>query len=425
MKKKLLVILGAGSSIPVGMPSVGAIDRLMAGWSSASAKRHGLDDSFWATWKAIEDYYAASPDSIRPNPNFEKVLGEMVGLAHWMTPSPLGHALRQIIAPTGQPLGMSFEPSPYAVTVSVIQQVTDLLVELARHMRGLSDPAKLGSHPAFPGYRALMEALRARFDIGIFNLNYDTAALTAFAGAFTGFAADGSFDPDGVHERTEWGFAYHLHGSVHHSLVHRFGNSLRWQPDLSADFFDGHPGNSTDKRSDNRAIPKTTLIAGGFKLDQLLTEPFHSFYASLIRRTYEADAILIGGYGFGDMHVNRALQNRLDPTKPRPPVLVLTRAPEPDPVRKIYPDPMAFRGDWWAKYLSISLNAPNGFAEPGHAAPPDITDLIARDGFEVSSLHRVAIWHGGFVEATRRLDAILPWLEGTAADSILAGAGAP
>jgi hypothetical protein len=34
--------------------------------------------------------------------------------------------------------------------------------------------------------------------------------------------------------------------------------------------------------------------------------------AALVRHVYEADAILIGGYGFADVHVNRALRNRLD-----------------------------------------------------------------------------------------------------------------
>jgi hypothetical protein len=48
--------------------------------------------------------------------------------------------------------------------------------------------------------------------------------------------------------------------------------------------------------------------------------------------------------------------------------------------------------------------------------------LINRqNGFEVCSPNRVAIWHSGFVEATRRLDAILNWLDGTASDNTLAG----
>ncbi|MEH2563809.1 SIR2 family protein [Bradyrhizobium sp. AZCC 2289] len=392
--KKLLVILGAGSSIPVGMPSVSAIDALMFGRSDEWAEEQRLDNYYRKTWDAVESYYAAASPSIRPTPNFEKVLGEMIGLAHWMEPSPFGHALRQLIAPDGQPLGMSFNSGAYAVTVSVTDQVTYLLKKLAEHMRGQCDAALITAQAGFPQYKALFNRLRTTFDVGVFNLNYDTAVLTAWPEAFTGFGSSGQFDAKAIHERSEWGFSYHLHGSVHQSLVHPFGDDVRWEEDLSGTFFDGHQGNSTDRRSDNRSFPKTSLIAGGFKLDQLLVEPFQSFYAALIRRVYEADAILIGGYGFGDTHVNRALLNRMRQPGKRPPALILTYS------RNVYP--MEFRNDEWGMNVNISLHAPTGFRKPGHASPPDIDELVAHDGFEVSGLHKVAIWHGGFVEAVRK-----------------------
>ncbi|SFQ01615.1 SIR2-like domain-containing protein [Bradyrhizobium sp. Ghvi] len=409
--KKLLVILGAGSSIPVGMPSVAAIDSLMAGWSDEWAREQRLDNYYSKTWDAVASYYGASTASIRPTPNFEKVLGEMIGLAHWMEPSPFGHALRQLISPDGQPLGMSFGSGPYAATVSVTDQVTYLLKKLAGHMRAQCDSARITAEGGFPQYKALFDRLRATFDVGAFNLNYDTALLTAWPEAFAGFSRDGVFAPNAIHQRTEWGFAYHLHGSVHHSLVHPFGDDVCWQEDLSGTFFDGHQGNATDRRSDNRSFPKTSLIAGGFKLDQLLVEPFQSFYAALIRRVYEADAILIGGYGFGDVHVNRALLNRMRQPGERPPALILTYSRNADP--------MEFRNDEWGRNVNISLHAPTGFHEPGHASPPHIDELVARGGFEVSSVHKVAIWHGGFVEAVRRIDAWIPWLEGIVDDNAL------
>ena len=76
--------------------------------------------------------------------------------------------------------------------------------------------ARLGrsraAQPAFGSYQALFDALRGAFDVGVINLNYDGAALTAMPGAFTGFNSSGEFDPAGVHERTAWDFVYHLHG---------------------------------------------------------------------------------------------------------------------------------------------------------------------------------------------------------------------
>jgi SIR2-like domain len=315
-----------------------------------------------AVWNGVEQYYAASPDSIKPRPNFEKVLGEMVGLAHWMTPSPLGNALRQLISPAGAPIGMTFQDGRYAATVGLNDQLTHLLVQLAKYMRALCKGGAVARHANLRDYKALFDGLRQRFEIGVFNLNYDNAALTAAPGLFTGFASDGRFDATEVHRRTDWNFAYHLHGSIHHNLEQPFGNRIDWLADLDGTFFDGHVGNSTDMRSDNRAFPKTTFIAGGFKLDQFLAEPFQSFYAALIQCIYEADAILVGGYGFGDVHVNRALQNRLEGPGTRAPVMVLTRSP-PGTM------PMEFRHDEWGHKVGLALHAPAPYREPGHASP--------------------------------------------------------
>jgi hypothetical protein len=78
------------------MPSVTALDQLMSAWSDDWCALHRLPNYFKAAWTAVEAYYRRSSPSIRPAPNFEKVFGEMVGLAQWMTPSPLGNALRGI-----------------------------------------------------------------------------------------------------------------------------------------------------------------------------------------------------------------------------------------------------------------------------------------------------------------------------------------
>ena len=113
-----------------------------------------------------------------------------------------------------------------------------------------------------------------------------------------------------VHDGQKWHFLYHLHGSAHYSLSPPEGHGpIVWRPDLHGQFNDGHSGIAGDQRSDGKSFPTTKLIAGGLKLDQLLVEPFHSFHSALVRDVYEADAILIGGYGFGDEHVNRALRN--------------------------------------------------------------------------------------------------------------------
>jgi len=409
MKKKLLVILGAGSSIARGMPSVPALDQRMRKWASDWAALHGFPDYYAALAREIETYYQSGPSGARPLLNFEKVLGEMIALSHWMTPAPWGDTLRQVACSGAPPPNLRFpnlfsDHEPYGPTVMVKDQLQHLLTELARHMRSLCQKLDLTSGAAAQ-YAALFDGLRNAFDVGVYNLNYDTAALSAFPGAFTGFDRNGIFEPKAIHDRHEWGFVYHLHGSVHHSLVGEFGNEICWR-DLGEKFFDGHQGLAGDKRSEGRSFPKTTIIAGGFKLDQLLVEPFHSVHAALVRHFYAADAILIGGYGFADVHINRALRNRLAIPGKRLPVLVLDHA-------DCKTDPMELRYDSWAYELCAALNASgNCFVEPGHTSPPIPSELAATGAFEISTPHRIAIWYGGFGEAASRLDGIVPWLDG-------------
>jgi SIR2-like domain len=411
MKKKLLVILGAGSSISCNMPSVACLDTKMKNWSQAWATDHGwklrigaptwlgcapVQDYFAALWQDIETYYRSGKHQLRPPLNFEKVLGEMIALSHWMTPPPWGDTLRQTACDGAPPPHFTF-PSPmgYGPAVAVRDQFSHLSIELAKHMRMLSrtiDPADSSVRK----YMALFDGLRSGFDVGVYNLNYDSVALTAWPDAYVGFDANGTFDAGAVHARSEWGFLYHLHGSVHHSLVSQFSERIEWRPDLAGQFFDRHQGLSTDDRSEGKFFPKTTLVAGGFKLDQLLVEPFCSFQAALVRHVYEADAILIGGYGFADEHVNRALRNRLAgrTVEDRPPVMILDYADDRT-------HPTGSRDDLWAHIAWRTLT--------GHASPPKIA---AKGSFKVASPHRVALWYGGFVEAESRLDGIVPWLLG-------------
>jgi hypothetical protein len=337
----------------------------------------------------------------------------MIALSHWMEPAPWGNTLRQTASEGAAPPHLTFPQGDYGATTTVNDQLTHLLIQLAKHMRERCLELDRSTN-TFARYLQLMNGLQGKFEIGVYNLNYDTLALSARSGAFTGFASSGKFNANAVLQRQEWNFVYHLHGSVHYSLNHSFGDQIEWR-DLAGEFVYGHRGLSTDERSDGKSLPKTALIAGGFKLDQLLVEPFHTHHAALARHIYEADAILIGGYGFGDVHVNWALRNRLAGLNGgnRPPVMVLNfSAPNTNP--------MQFRGDIWANELCRTLyTSGNSFREPGHSSTPVISELLQRAAFEVAEPHRVAIWHGGFIEAGARLESMLQWLDG-AGDQVLA-----
>jgi hypothetical protein len=204
----------------------------MRQWAHDWASSRGFPDYYGVLANEIEAYYRSGPSGPRPSLSFDKILGEIVALSHWMTPAPWGDTLRQAACNGAPPPKLRFpNPSfsgdaPYGPTVMLKDQLQYLLSALVRHMRSLCRNLNL-TNSAANQYHALFHGLRDVFDLGVYNLNYDTAALSACSGAYTGFSADGAFEPTGVHDRNEWGFVYHLHGSVHHSLVGEFGNEIR------------------------------------------------------------------------------------------------------------------------------------------------------------------------------------------------------
>lgn len=415
-RPRLLMILGAGSSVATKMPSVGELNSLMLDWSRQWDPGFPCDNFYAKLWEHVERYYSAEPKR-GLTPNFEIVLGAMLGLAHWLVPAPYGNPLRECIGASGADAWRFTTPHPYAPTCDLNAQAAFLLKQLAGHMRERS--RGLDTHaPAFQRYAALLERPRGSFAIGIYNLNYDTVALAASPGIFTGFDTNGIFDARSVHDRRAWGFLYHMHGSVHHTLTGTFGEDIRWHPNLGGSFEDGPEGLSPDERSERKSFPRTTLIAGGFKLDQLLIEPFQTYYASLVRHVTEADAIIIGGYGFGDEHVNRVLQNRCSSPMDRPRIAVLARSADHD-------DSMACRADDWSAAVRRTLHVIDDFREVGHIAPPLMRELCGKGGFEIATRSKVAIWHGGFSEIFARLDAFVAWLAGKAGDDVLRTPDAP
>ncbi len=428
----------------------------MGQWGSKWAASRANADHFGELWQSVKTYYRRGGTALHAELNFEKVLGEMIAMAHWMEPPPDGDTLRQAACDNAPPPRMDFRcqesesdamedfagdpddspegecdatgesggegvPPPTewkgkrGAHIELMDEYSFLLERLAQHMRAESQRLNSANTPEKDKYRKLLGGLRERFDIGVYNLNYDTAALDALPGAYAGFSETGTFEPRLIHERNEWDFVYHLHGSVHHSLNCRYvGDKIVWRRSLDGEFFDGPEGRWSGPRSNGVKLPRTTFVAGGFKLDQLLVEPFQSFHASLVRHVYAADAILICGYGFGDAHINFALHNRLSHSQDRPlPVMVLDWVDG----RVVT---MRYRGDFWAMGFAQALCTGMGghlFVDPGMPSNPIPTEL-PKDVFQVDPQHHVALWQGGFIEAEHRLSSIVEWLDG-AHDAVL------
>ena len=357
----------------------------------------------------VKCYYGTNHYDIRPN--YEMVLGEMTALAGWVSPSPFGNPLAKAVKDSAvtAPLTLLLDRSdPNRIRKEIVSQQTFLLERLAAHMRDKNKNLNIKAD-AFSDYAKFFRRLQDRFHLGVYNLNYDAVARAAWPEAFNGFDSLGNFDPSGVSRRHEWGFVYHLHGSVHHCIEHKLAKPwIIWKENLDGSFVDsGIP--PVDMAQRFKPIPLTTLIAGGFKLDQLLAEPYQTFYSALVRHTQEADAILIAGYGFGDLHVNRTIQNRFERTydhRTSPQVVILEKS-RPDRFRTGRLEINQFWSYELKHTLKTTFSDGRGYPSENNST---VNDFIINKEFERDRKERVAIWHGGFREAITAVDNIVEWL---------------
>lgn len=415
-KRKLLVILGAGSSIPCGMPSVTELNGRMKEWSKEWADPPVFppgaigEGVFNDMWGFVERYLAEKPrPQLGLTLGYERILGEMISLASWTAPSPFGNPLRAAVCDPHTSPKFSWPPGKegdHYYQHLILNQLGFLLRKLAEFMRGRCRDFHMQTQE-FATYRQIVDALRDEFEVGIYTLNYDNLALRAWPEAFTGFQA-GRFDSQAIATRQSWEFIYHLHGSVHYSLTGMVSqNEMTWIDDLSANFEDSRHL-MPNMASNFIPIIPTTLIAGGYKLDQLLADPAQSFYASLVRHMHTADAILIAGYGFGDVHVNRALKNKFDihlsNPNTRPPVAVITKtAPQAGTIGE------REGHELYAWELTHSLNS--RFSRVGSALQHiSLETLIANHAFEYDNIQRTAVSHVGLLEMVPHLTRLIQHL---------------
>ena len=173
---------------------------------------------------------------------------------------------------------------------------------------------------------------------------------------------------------------------------------------------------------------------GGFKLDQLLADCHHAgliqtawldpapgasslrhihftIHSSLVRHVQEANALLIAGYGFGDLHVNRSLRNRFDrpdDDAAHPKAVVLEKSPQ----RRLQTASLQIY-DYWAYQMTHTLNTRFSMTEAHRNGELTVAPFLENGEFETDNHDRVAIWHGGFREALSDVGRINDWLSRT------------
>ena len=442
-KKKLLVILGAGSSVELGMPSVGKLNRLMLLWAARWAKRGNRPDYFGKLWKIHRGHACEIPEAgwlakEWAAPNYERCLGSLLDLLNAAQPppwnTPFDQAFCRAIETDGNPVEQTTDTSR-----AIESQYACLVTKLAGHFREECRKLKTEPPASFNRYSAFFNKLGQEFEVGVYNLNHDTLALNALPDLATGFDAKGIFRPALVHQRREWDFLYHLHGSVHftyRNMADQYAKPwIEWSPDLTEECIVVVPNclNNAALRGDRRVILRSTLIAGGSKLEQIQDEPFQTFYSALPRHASEADAILLAGYSFGDEHINSILANRLaQPDQRQLPVLILDydsrreessdREDTPHEKREAARERMlARRQDSWtyalgkAFFLYVGSFIPSDRLVQNPRSPGD--GPLKKEQYEIYPASArapcaAAVWFGGFGKATERADEIVKWLGG-------------
>ena len=411
MKKKLLITVGAGASIDFGLPSVKDVDALFDACAGrlfplASDPTSNL---YRYCRGAIETYYGtASKPALRKWVNFEEVLYQLNLLVPYHADPMRTHGSNALLASNLLPEVLAFNGKPTAVDGNVLRHLGSSLIDaLVDHF--IDACAELAATRAaeITQLREFLATLSEEFDIGIVTLNYDNVFTQACPELFTGFHPDtGIFEPLSVLRRDDWNFIYHLHGSIHLAMTgpgHDL-HGITW----ATTPVKGHEVHSSGRNDQDSmegvAFPTSTIVAGYGKTQQILRQPFRTYYAQVNRLVHEADSLLFLGYGFGDLHLNAAFSDARDRRRP---VVVVDWAQDDQ-------DPLPFRNDPWSYQLFKTLPSNAGrMSSPGHRAPASIDDLKANNEVEASNDpdYPLAVCYNGLLAACQHPSKILAHLK--------------
>ena len=243
MKKKLLIINGAGASIEFGMPSVKEIDSLFSNWANDLFKLENNPNKNLYDWvkKTYNDYFINNNIN-NSTDNFENYLyimslieSVLTNTNHWLH---FSNRLKPFIKEFSELPKVEYLKDKFKTAdshcFSFLQSY--LIDKLIMHFRELC----IGLEYSYVKEQKLLTSfykeLQNEFEIGVFNLNYDNVILRNVPNLNTGFSKDtNQLDRKLIHS-TEWGFCYHIHGSVHFDMKGGLENTqihkINWHANL-------------------------------------------------------------------------------------------------------------------------------------------------------------------------------------------------
>lgn len=321
--ENLVVLTGSGTSVSAG-------GKTMA----------NLETAVFATIEALPDI----PASIAPIIEARKsavahadLLGDPIGFEAWL--SFVANALVVAESPGG-PFSAVTWPSTPAPSVADLRWFVDRLrmAIFAECALSLPDIGPAASADGIAPHLAFLSKLVARdSNLGrshLFTLNYDTLFEQAlellgvqYFDGFTG-RASARFDPSvygldiyypgevaegRVRRFDKFLHFYKLHGSIH---WFEHGNEMRARhPDLAP--FRSYAALAPQEKAESLVslaggTPSVGILPTANKFAQTLTMPYaHLFRSFQVRLGIPQTFLLVLGYGFGDDHVSRIIENAL------------------------------------------------------------------------------------------------------------------
>ena len=181
-----------------------------------------------------------------------------------------------------------------------------MITRVAAYAQGAGDEDNLNER-----YDAFVSDLAARGPLRLYSLNYDRVpsdcSTVDFFDGFT-YGADGvgRVDLTRILRDDDAHVSFNVHGSIY---FHEDGFEWTCRP--------GEVTRVAAGRSDvpdqaGRPLVVTPILTGLQKASRILHRPSAEFYQRLCWDCARADVVVVAGYSFGDVHVNRALQSAVD-----------------------------------------------------------------------------------------------------------------
>ena len=413
--KKLLIIAGAGASIEFGMPSVNSIGELL---TQEAQKRFPLANEptrnlySWLVDEITTYWGAVTKPALAKTPNFEDIMYAVFLLSaaypNGVFTSPLGALVETKSFPDILWFGNRRRSVDENLWRELGRFLSDTIIDTFRDKCRQLEPAAKSKVDEVRGF---FTALSRCFQLAVVTLNYDDIIYRSLPGLTTGFDPDGAFSDELLFHRSHWPCILHLHGSVHFDMRIRGTDlhNVQWQEDLNATFDQNSSGrSSTTRNSEGPSFPQSVIVAGYGKTSQILRRPFRSYYSEFDQLVSGSGAMLCLGYGFGDTHLNMAIEAYRDHRNRRV-VLVDYADDNAMSASHAYTDtprrPIV-------EAMGLLLTKPWTMRALGHSAPDTVEELKKQKAFELSNdpATPLAIWYNGMGEACRNPDKVLEQL---------------